>query len=195
MSRLSRLLNAFRTTSLERDFDDELRFHLEERTRQNLVERMAPQDAKANALERFGSVDDAKAGMRAARVSSWPAAALIGCLACGLLALSTSVRWVQNHRVYDLADDITAPAPVAAPRPQYTAAARRAKIQGTVRVRCIVRPDGACSNITVVRSLDSRFGLDQQAVHAIGEWRFRPALLEGKPVSTRIMFDFTFALR
>jgi TonB family protein len=59
----------------------------------------------------------------------------------------------------------------------------------------VVGPDGACSTVAVVRSLDKTFGLDEQAVQAIGEWRFRPALLQGRPQSARIQLDFKFALR
>jgi Gram-negative bacterial TonB protein C-terminal len=61
----------------------------------------------------------------------------------------------------------------------------------------VVRIEGVCSDVTVVRSLDRTFGLDDEAVRKIGEWRFRPALLGSTPVASRIMFDFdlTFALR
>lgn len=97
--------------------------------------------------------------------------------------------------IYDLGDRVSPPVPLAAPRPQYTTPARRAKIQGTVRARCLVRPNGACSSVTVIRSLDRAFGLDDEAVRTPRAWRFRPALLAGRPVATWIVLDFTFALR
>ena len=49
------------------------------------------------------------------------------------------------------------------PRPNYTADAMRAKVQGTVWVECVVRPDGTCTDANVTKSLDSVFGLDQEA--------------------------------
>jgi TonB family protein len=184
----------FRWTSLEREFDDEIRFHLEERTRRNLADRMDPGAAAEAARVRFGSIEGAKAGMRQARIAS-RFTTVCGVAATVALLTGAGISWRISSRVYDLDGGVTAPVPLATPRPEYTVAARRAKIQGTVRVRCVVRPDGACSNVTVVRSLDGTFGLDAQAVRAIGDWRFRPALLQGKPVPTRVMFDFTFALR
>ena len=57
-------------------------------------------------------------------------------------------------------------------KPQYTAQAMRAKIQGEVLLECIVQPDGSVGNIRVVRSLDASFGLDQEAIKAARQWRF-----------------------
>jgi TonB family protein len=51
--------------------------------------------------------------------------------------------------------------PTFIPKPQYTADAMRARIQGTVWVECIVQTNGQCSDTHVVRSLDQTFGLDQ----------------------------------
>jgi TonB family protein len=78
--------------------------------------------------------------------------------------------------------------------PQYTVAARRAKIQGTVRVGCVVGKSGLCGDVTVVKSVDRSLGLDDAAVHALSAWRFTPALLQGKPVASRVSVDFSFAL-
>jgi TonB family protein len=99
------------------------------------------------------------------------------------------------ERVYDLTTDVSAPVPITAPRVEYTAAAMRRKIQGTLRVECIVGRDGVCANPTVVRSLHKTFGLDDQAVQTIREWRFRPGVRRGTPVATRIKLDLRFALR
>jgi TonB family protein len=191
---LRRVFNAFRRTPLDREFDDEIQFHLEERTRRNLAERMNLPDAAAAARDRFGSIERAKTGMRAAHVASRATSALVLAATVAVL-VGAAIYWRASVGVYDLGSGVTAPVPLAMPRPQYTTAARRAKIQGTVRVQCVVRRDGACSNVIVVHSLDRTFGLDDQAVHAISGWRFRPALLRGQPVPTRIMLDLRFALR
>ena len=88
-----------------------------------------------------------------------------------------------------------APVPIVTPRAEYTSAAMHRKIQGTVRLQCIVRRDGACSDVTVIQSLDKSFGLDDSAVRTIREWRFRPGRRQGMPVDTRIKFDLRFSLR
>ena len=194
MSALTRFVNRFRRSSLEGEFDDEIRFHLEERTRRNAAAGMSPQDAAAAALDRFGSVDRAKAGMRSARTAAHPAVA-VSVLTLVVLSCVGPIYWSSRSRVYDLGAGITAPVPVVTPHPEYTASAMRAKIQGTVRVRCVVRLNGICADVTVVRSLDRTYGLDDEAVRAIRDWRFRPALRAGTPVATRIDLEMRFALR
>ncbi len=42
----------------------------------------------------------------------------------------------------------------------------RAKVQGMVWVECIVMPDGNVGDARITRSLDSIFGLDQEALKA-----------------------------
>lgn len=80
-------------------------------------------------------------------------------------------------------------------KPQYTAQAMRAKIQGEVLLECIVQPDGSVGNIRVVRSLDSAFGLDQEAVKAARQWRFQPGTRQGQPVAVLVTIAIAFTLR
>jgi len=58
--------------------------------------------------------------------------------------------------------------------PKYTDDARRAKIQGDVELEAVVNADGKVGDVRVVRSLDDRFGLDQNAVQAARQWLFTP---------------------
>ena len=80
-------------------------------------------------------------------------------------------------------------------RPQYTADALRAKIQGTVMVDCVVLPDGTVGRVEVIKSLDNVFGLDQEAVKAAKQWRFAPGMRQGVPVSVLVTIELTFNLR
>lgn len=80
-------------------------------------------------------------------------------------------------------------------KPQYTAQAMRAKIQGEVLLECIVQPDGSVGNIRVVRSLDSAFGLDQEAIKAARQWRFAPGTRQGQPVPVLVTIAIAFTLR
>jgi TonB family protein len=80
-------------------------------------------------------------------------------------------------------------------KPQYTAEAMRAKVQGTVLLECVVLPDGTVGNVQVVKSLDSSFGLDQEAIKAAKQWRFRPGTRQGQPVAVLVTIELTFTLR
>ena len=80
-------------------------------------------------------------------------------------------------------------------KPQYTAPAMRAKIQGEVLLECVVQPDGTVGNIRVMRSLDSTFGLDQEAIKAARQWRFVPGQRQGEPVPVLVTIAIAFTLR
>ena len=80
-------------------------------------------------------------------------------------------------------------------KPQYTAQAMRAKIQGEVLLECIVQPDGSVGNIRVVRSLDASFGLDQEAIKAARQWRFQPGTKQGQAVPVLVTIAIAFTLR
>lgn len=97
--------------------------------------------------------------------------------------------------VYRPGNGVTLPEPIFQPRPNYTSDAMRAKVQGIVLLECIVRPDGSVTDVNVIRSLDSTFGLDQEAIKAAKRWRFRPGTRMGEPVSVVVSIELTFTLR
>jgi TonB family protein len=80
-------------------------------------------------------------------------------------------------------------------KPQYTADAMRAKVQGTVLLECVVLPDGTVGRVDVVKSLDPTFGLDAEAVKAAKQWRFQPGTKSGEPVAVLVTIELTFTLR
>jgi TonB family protein len=80
-------------------------------------------------------------------------------------------------------------------RPQYTAAAMREKIEGTVLAEGVVGTDGAVTDARIVRSLDSKFGLDEQAIVAARKWRFAPVTKNGESENMVVTIELTFELR
>jgi len=80
-------------------------------------------------------------------------------------------------------------------KPNYTADAMRAQVQGLVELEILVLPDGSVGRVHVVRSLDSRFGLDEEAIRAVRRWRFDPGRRLGKAVATRVGVELAFTLR
>ena len=77
-------------------------------------------------------------------------------------------------------------------RPAFTNEAVRAKIQGTVELEAIINSDGTVGEIRVVRSLDSVFGLDEEAIKAARQWKFKPAMRFGQPVAYRARLSVDF---
>jgi TonB family protein len=97
--------------------------------------------------------------------------------------------------IFPIGNGVTAPVPLRRPPPSYTAEAMRARLQGVVILNCVVRPDGRCSDIRVLKSLDMIFGLDQQAIASAREWRFRPGTRMGEPVPVLVTLEIGFTIR
>jgi TonB family protein len=79
-------------------------------------------------------------------------------------------------------------------KPSYTAEAIRNRIQGSVLMAAVVLPDGTVGEVTVLRSLDTTFGLDAQAVLAAKQWLFNAGMKDGLPVAVRVTIELTFRL-
>jgi len=88
---------------------------------------------------------------------------------------------------------VSAPTIVSRVEPQYSEEARKARYQGTVVLEAIVRRDGTVDIVRVVRSLG--FGLDENAIRALKQWRFRPGMMNGQPVDISLNIEVNFNLR
>ncbi len=69
----------------------------------------------------------------------------------------------------------------------------RARVQGVVSLECVVQPDGTIGGVRVTKALSP--GLDQEAIKAVRQWRFKPGRKDGKPVPVRVTLEMTFTLR
>ncbi|HVL66072.1 MAG TPA: TonB family protein [Vicinamibacterales bacterium] len=96
---------------------------------------------------------------------------------------------------YRPGNGVTSPEILFEKKPEYTSEAMRAKVQGIVEVEALVNPDGTVGRVQITRSLDDRFGLDQKAVEAVRQWRFKPGMRMGKPVPVLVTIELTFTLR
>ena len=78
----------------------------------------------------------------------------------------------QQAGVYRMGNGVSAPIPIYQPKTSYPEEARAGKL--------VVKPLG--------------LGLDEKAVEAIQQWRFKPGLKDGKPVPEEAAIDVTFHL-
>src|SRR5438128_1888257 len=71
--------------------------------------------------------------------------------------------------------------------------ARKARFQGTVVLDTIVLEDGTVQILKIARRIG--FGLEERAIAAVLQWRFRPARRNGKPVPVALNIEVNFNLR
>ncbi len=76
--------------------------------------------------------------------------------------------------------------------PEFSDEARRAKYQGIVVISLIVDAQGNPQHVRVIRNLG--MGLDEKAVEAVKQYKFKPALMQGKPVPVEINIEVNFQL-
>ncbi len=115
---------------------------------------------------------------------------------CVLAAMATAAAAQDTGGIYKKGDDgLTMPAAVKEVKPSYTDAAKRERIQGSVTVEAVVQKDGTVGEVTVSRSLDQTYGLDEQAVKAAKQWRFKPGTKDGQAVVVQVEIEFTFTLK
>ena len=87
---------------------------------------------------------------------------------------------------------VTAPKLLSKVEPSYSEEARLAKYQGTVVVATDIGVDGTAQRMRVVRGLG--LGLDDQALKAIGQWKFQPGMKDGQPVAVQATIEVNFRL-
>ncbi len=77
-------------------------------------------------------------------------------------------------------------------RPNYPPGAMHAGIQGAVLLVGTITTDGVLADYRVIHSIPA---LDDQAIEAIQQWRFKPAIKDGKPVPMIATLEVTFKLK
>jgi TonB family protein len=95
--------------------------------------------------------------------------------------------------LYHIGGGVSAPQILHQVDPEFSDEARRAKYQGVCLITIIVDANGIPQNPRVVRPLG--MGLDEKALEAVKQFRFKPAMKDGKtPVPVQITVEVNFRL-
>jgi len=76
--------------------------------------------------------------------------------------------------------------------PTFNETARQLKYSGASEIYLWVERDGMPSHITIVRPVG--VGLDEKAAAAVAQYKFSPALFDGKPVVVELYVDVNFQI-
>lgn len=107
-------------------------------------------------------------------------------------AEALSVRRTSGIEVARMGPGMTAPSLLLKVEPQYSEEARLAKYQGTVVVSAVIGADGLAQSMRVIRGLG--LGLDEQALKAIAQWKFKPGAKDGDPLPVQATIEVNFRL-
>lgn len=97
-----------------------------------------------------------------------------------------------NDDIAEWADLTAIPQPLSQPEPQYPSALRSSRIEGSVRIRFLIRADGSVSRITVLDATHQLFG--DAAAKAVRHWRFHPGERHGRPVAVWALQSIPFKI-
>ncbi len=94
--------------------------------------------------------------------------------------------------VYRAGNGVTKPELLKKVEPEYSEEARKAKFQGVVVLYIVVDPNGNAVNPKVMKSLG--LGLDEKAMEAVKQWKFKPGYKDGKAVAVAATVEVNFRL-
>jgi protein TonB len=94
--------------------------------------------------------------------------------------------------VYRAGNGVSRPELLHKVEPEYSEEARKAKFQGVVVLNLVVDPNGNAVNPKVMKSLG--LGLDEKAIEAVKQWKFKPGYKDGKPVAVVATVEVFFRL-
>jgi protein TonB len=92
-------------------------------------------------------------------------------------------------------DDMTMPKIVTKVDPVYPNDARDARVDGKVVLQAVIRENGTVGEVQVLTAIPNWPSLDRSAVEAVQQWKYRPAVKDGHPVSVyfTVMIQFRLA--
>ncbi len=87
---------------------------------------------------------------------------------------------------------MTRPETLVRVQPRYTERARAMHLEGIVVLQATIDRTGSVIDVRLVKSLG--LGLDEEAISAVRQWRFRPATLLGRPVPVYFQLTVRFTI-
>ncbi|SPF39963.1 TonB family protein [Candidatus Sulfopaludibacter sp. SbA4] len=98
----------------------------------------------------------------------------------------------SGNSVSHVGHGVSAPVVIFKKDPVYSPEARAAKVEGTVLLSIEIGPDGAAHNFKVLQSLG--LDLDENAIDAVKQWRFKPGSQDGQPVTVAANIELNFRI-
>jgi protein TonB len=87
---------------------------------------------------------------------------------------------------------VSSPEVIFKVEPEFSEEARKAKFMGVVTVNLIVDTKGLPQNVRVIRGVG--MGLDEKALEAVRQYKFKPAMENGHPVPVQVNVEVNFQI-
>lgn len=96
--------------------------------------------------------------------------------------------------MYNVGGEVSAPVMVHSVNPKFSKLARKRKLTAVSLVQCVVDTDGLPQQVSLARSagegkngkdLTAALSLDEEAIQAVRQYRFKPAVRQGVAVPVK----------
>jgi len=87
------------------------------------------------------------------------------------------------------------PEPISTVQPNYPELARSSGVRGVVIVNYLIDRTGRVLRAEIARATPSGLGFEEEALTAVKQWRFKPAINNGQPVMVWMTQQIRFTLR
>jgi TonB family protein len=114
------------------------------------------------------------------------------CACAQQVAPSPAPATPDAPKLYHIGSGVSAPTILYAAPAIFSEEARAKKITGDCLISLIVDAQGMPQDPKVIQKLGH--GLDEQALASVNQYRFEPAMKDGKPVPVRIIMKVNFKL-
>lgn len=163
--------------------------------------RLLTQRPDANAVVGLGLFDCDRLEERVMKLTNpkpvlptWAARILTAAMS---VALTVGAVYMTNYTAFaqqaeKVGPNVTAPKLIYKVEPSYEPSAKEDKIEGPVTLTLIVTKEGIADQIVVKKSLDPR--LDEKAIEAVKQWRFKPGQKNGEDVNVMASIQINFRL-
>jgi len=95
-------------------------------------------------------------------------------------------------KIMHIGGKVQKPVVVSMVEPEFSEKAKHAKYSGHVLVYLLVDKDGNPTHVRVLKS--AGMGLDEKAVEAVRQYKFKPATFMGQPVTVDLYVDVNFQI-
>ncbi len=114
----------------------------------------------------------------------------VGIVLCLSGAFAQTASDTGADKVYKVGEGASAPVLIYSPDPEYSKEARKAKRGDTCVLNLVVDTNGRTRDIKIIQSVG--VGLDEKAIEAVKQWKFKPAMKDGRPVIVEIRVEIDF---
>ena len=104
----------------------------------------------------------------------------------------TEIRTAPSGPASSSGGEVAEPSPLRKVDPKYPPNAVAENIEGEVILYAVIRRDGSVDSIQLVKGIDPQ--LDNNAMRALAQWKFRPAERAGEPVDLEAIVHIPFRL-